>query len=133
MLFFMSIKRFEGLECWRLARVLTQEVYRVSGQGQFAKDFELRGQVRSAAGSTMHNGAEGFDAGTNPEFARFLRIAQRSCTEVQSELYVALDQSYIPMEEFQKLYELAAQVHRCIGGLIRYLIANPKPVRLADN
>ena len=43
----------------------------------------------------MHNIAEGFDSGTNAEFIRFLRYAKRSCTEVQSELYVALDEEYI--------------------------------------
>jgi four helix bundle protein len=39
--------------------------------------------------------AEGFDSETNPEFVGFLRYAKRSCTEVQSELYVALVQQYI--------------------------------------
>ena len=43
----------------------------------------------------MHNIAEGFDSETNAEFIRFLRYAKRSCTEVQSELYVALDEEYI--------------------------------------
>jgi len=35
----------------------------------------------------MRNIAEGFDSGTNPEFIRFLKIARRSASEVQSELY----------------------------------------------
>jgi four helix bundle protein len=43
----------------------------------------------------MHNIAEGFDSETNAEFIRFLRYAKRSCTEVQSELYVALDDECI--------------------------------------
>lgn len=49
----------------------------------------------------MHNIAEDFDSETNPEFVRFLRYAKRSCTEVQSELYMALDQHYITNDEFQ--------------------------------
>jgi len=32
----------------------------------------------------------------NAEFIRFLRYSKRSCTEVQSELYVALDKEYRP-------------------------------------
>lgn len=75
----------------------------------------------------MHTCAEGFDGGSNTEFARFLKMGQRSCTEVQSQLYVALDQHYITEEQFHQLYDHAAQVHRCIGGLIRYLRANPTP------
>ena len=54
----------------------------------------------------MHNIAEGFDSETNPEFIRFLRYAKRSCTEVQSELYVALDEEYISSGEFKYTYEL---------------------------
>lgn len=48
----------------------------------------------------MHNIAEDFDAESVVEVVRFLRCAKRSCGEVQSQLYVALDQSYISTEEF---------------------------------
>ena len=123
----MTIRRFEDLECWQLARELTKQAYATSGRGLFAKDYELRGQIRAAAGSSMHNCAEGFDAGTNPEFIRFLRIAQRSCSEVRSELYVAVDQSYVTQAEFDALYALATRVHNAIGGLIRYLKSSEKP------
>ncbi len=123
----MTIRRFEDLECWQLARDLTRKIYTISGKGLLAKDFELRGQIRDAAGSSMHNCAEGFDAGTNPEFARFLRIAQRSSTELKSQLYAALDQQYVTQTEFDDLYSHAGRVHKAIGGLIRYLISSPKP------
>ena len=53
----------------------------------------------------MHNIAEGFDAGGNTEFVRFLRYAQRSCSEVKSQLYVALEQRYIESSQFEFLYE----------------------------
>jgi four helix bundle protein len=48
---------------------------------------------------------KGFDSETTSEFIRFLRWAKRSCTEVQSELYVALDQVYIGNAEFQDVYD----------------------------
>lgn len=43
----------------------------------------------------MHNIAEGFDSGMDAEFIRFLKMARRSASEVQSELYLALDRKYI--------------------------------------
>jgi len=104
-----------------LARELCQRVYEVTGKPAFAKDFELRDQIRSAAGSAMHNIAEGFDGGSNAEFSKFLRYAQRSCTEVQSELYVALDQNYLANEEFEELYAKAKKTRAKIGGFIKYL------------
>ena len=103
----MKIERFEDIEAWRLGRELTADVYRVTDTGNFTKDFGLRDQIRRASGSVMHNIAEGFDSGTNAEFVRFLSYAKRSCTEVQSELYVALDQRYISATEFKTLYEAA--------------------------
>jgi len=95
----MKIERFEEIEAWQLARELTRKVYRLTKKPRFEQDYGLKRQIQEAAGSVMHNIAEGFDSETNPEFVRFLRYAKRSCTEVQSELYVALDEEYISTDE----------------------------------
>ncbi len=121
----MTIRRFEDIEGWQLARELTRQVYAVARHGAFAKDFGLRDQITRASGSAMHNIAEGFDGGSNAEFVKFLRYAQRSCSEVQSQLYVALDQTYISQDQFDSLYEQAAQTHAKVGGFIRYLSISP--------
>lgn len=120
----MAIRRFEEIEGWQLARELTKRVYAVAMRGAFAKDFGLRDQITRASGSTMHNIAEGFDGGSNAEFVKFLRYSQRSCSEVQSQLYVALDQAYISQDEFDSIYEQAARTHAKVGGFIRYLLSN---------
>ena len=117
----MKISRFEDIEAWKLARELAQEIYKLTKKSEFSRDFGLKNQIRSAAGSSMHNIAEGFDSDTNPEFIRFLRYAKRSCTEVQSELYVALDQSYITEKEFQDVYDKASRTRAAIHGFITYL------------
>ncbi len=69
----------------------------------------------------MHNIAEGFDSESNAEFIRFLRYAKRSCTEVQSELYVAFDEEYISPNEFKDVYEQAGRTRAAIRGFISYL------------
>jgi four helix bundle protein len=81
----------------------------------------LSNQIRDAAGSVMHNIAEGFEAGYDPEFARFLKMARRSTAEVQSELYLALDVDYISSEELKKGYDLAVEVKKLTNGLLKYL------------
>jgi len=123
----MKITRFEEIEGWQLARELTRKVYSLSSREKFSRDFGLRDLVQRAAGSVMHNVAEGFDSGSNAEVVRFLRYAQRSCTEVQSQLYVALDQKYLSSTEFEELFSLAEHGKSKIGGLIKYLITNAKP------
>ena len=130
----MKIERFEDIEAWQLARELTRKVYRLTKKPEFAKDYGLKKQIQDAAGSSMHNIAEGFDSETNPEFIRFLRYAKRSCTEVQSELYVALDEKYITSDEFKDTYEMARRTRAAVRGFINYLMkyegrktANPEP------
>ena len=118
----MRIDRFEDIEAWKLARELTRKVYALTKKVKFARDFGLKGQIQDAAGSSMHNIAEGFDSETNPEFVRFLRYAKRSCTEIQSELYVAVDQHYITKAEFQEVYDYAGRTRAAIRGFIKYLL-----------
>lgn len=117
----MAITRFEDIEAWQLARDLTRQIYKATKEGRFAKDYGLKDQIQRASGSSMHNIAEGFDSSTNPEFIRFLSYAQRSCTEIQSQLYVALDQKYITEKLFQELYDLSQKTKSKIGGFIKYL------------
>jgi four helix bundle protein len=69
----------------------------------------------------MHNIAEGFDAGSNLEFICFLKMSRRSASEVQSELYLALDRKYITSEELNCSYNLATETKRLINGMIAYL------------
>ncbi len=116
-----KIERFEDLQSWQKARQSANVVYDLTRRPAFAKDFQLRDQIRDAAGSVMHNIAEGFDSGTRAEFVRFLKIARRSGSEVQSELYLALDQRYITAEQLKSAYELATEAKRLINGMITYL------------
>ncbi len=116
-----KIASFEELQSWQKARQLANLIYGLTGNGAFARDFRLRDQIQDAAGSVMHNIAEGFDAGSNPEFVRFLKISRRSASEVQSELYLALDRKYIAADELAAAYELATDVKKLINGMIAYL------------
>jgi len=129
----MKIERFEDIEAWQLARELTRKVYDLTKNPKFTRDFGLKRQIQDAAGSSMHNIAEGFDSETNPEFVRFLRYAKRSCTEVQSELYVALDQQYITEAEFQDVYDHAGRTRAAIRGFIKYLVSYKKGQRKKRN
>jgi len=123
----VKIEHFEDIEGWTLGRRLANLIYDFTSNKPFSTDFGLRNQIQRAAGSVMHNIAEGFDSGSNPEFARFLGYSKRSCTEVQSELYLASDRGYISKEQFSEAYQLAGEAKSAVGGFIHYLQNNSKP------
>lgn len=123
----MKISRFEDIEAWKSARKLVNMVYDATAKKTFDADPDLRRQTRRAATSSMGNIAEGFDGGSDTELQRFLRMAQRSATEVQSHLYIALDRRYIDQPEFEAVYAQARETWRLIGGFVRYLQRSGPP------
>ena len=112
-----KIEKFENLIAWQKARMLTQEIYKITRHDNFAKDLGLRNQIQRAAVSIMSNIAEGFERGNPREFHQFLSIAKASCAEVRSQLYVALDVNYLDNEQFSSLLDLAKETGKIIGGL----------------
>src|SRR3989304_1217429 len=123
----MKIERFEDLQAWKEARALVSQIYRAIRTAESLKrDYRFRDQIAAAAVSVMSNVAEGFSRRSDREFTQYLFIAKGSCAEVQSLLYVALDQEYISQTDFEALYEQAEKAAKLISGLITYLLAADK-------
>lgn len=124
----MRIERFEDIQAWQEARVLVKIIYDATRFNKdFTGDYKFSGQIHSASVSVMSNIAEGFSRRSTKEFIQFLFIAKGSVAEVQSQLYVALDQGYINEEKFDELYFKSEEVARLISGFIRYLLNKDKP------
>jgi four helix bundle protein len=111
------IDRFEDFIAWQKARKLTTEIYKITGQGNFARDFGLKDQIRRAAVSSMSNLAEGFERGRPTEFHQFLSVAKGSYAELRTQLYVALDVGYLNLATFEALMSQATEVGKILGGL----------------
>jgi len=116
-----AIRKFEDIQAWQKARALTKEIYEITTVNGFANDFGLKDQIRRAAASIMLNIAEGFARKTDREFKQFLVQAHGSTAEVQSALYVALNQKYISQLQFNHLYSLAEEISRMIMKFSLYL------------
>jgi len=112
-----KIEKFEDLLAWQKAWELTREVYRITREGAFARDYGLSGQIQRAAVSIMSNIAEGFERGNPREFHHFLSIAKSLCAEVRSQLYVASDAGYLDEQRFGELMNLAIETGRITGSL----------------
>ena len=116
-----TIKRFEDLEIWQLAREVGNKVFEETQKGKLSKDYKLRDQMNNAGGSIMDNIAEGFGRSGRLEFIQFLSISKGSGNELQSQLYRCLDRKYFQQEKFEELYDLVDKLCRKIFGFMDYL------------
>lgn len=117
----MTFNHFSEIDAWQKARELTWDVYAVSRNGTFAKDFGLRDQIRRASVSIMSNIAEGFERSGTGEFVQFLSMAKGSAGEVESHFWVAFDLGYLDKATFDRLSSTTTETARLIGALMHYL------------
>lgn len=116
-----KIERFEDIKSWQAARELTAGIYSLTRGNAFTRDASLRDQMRRASVSIMANIADGFGRRSNKEFSNFLNMAHGSAAEVQSHLYVALDQTYIARSDFEDFYSKADDISKMIQAFMKYL------------
>ena len=117
----MKYNRFEDLPVWQKARELSKEVFQLTEENPFAKDFRFRDQIRASAGSVADNVAEGFERSGNKEFIQFLYIAKGSCGETRSQCYRAFDNNYISDQTLEALLNKTLEISTEISHFIKYL------------
>src|SRR5215470_18164337 len=115
-----TIRKFEDLEIWQIARKLSLKVFHLTEVGPSSEDYKFNNQIRASAGSVMDNIAEGFERSSQFEFVNFLSISKGSIGETRSQLYRGIDQNYFPSETVDLIKEYADLASN-ISGFIKYL------------
>jgi four helix bundle protein len=113
-----TIKNFEDLEIWKIARELVNMVY---SDFRKSSDFTFKNQITSAGISVMNNIAEGFCRNSDAEFRQFLNIATGSAGEVKNMYYIAEDQRYSALETALARRQKCQNLINAIGSLMKYL------------
>jgi four helix bundle protein len=116
-----TIQKFEDLEIWQKARLLSQKTYPLTFIIPIKDDFRYKDQVRGSVGSIMDNIAEGFERGSKLEFINSLTIAKGEVGEYKSQLYRGLDNNYLTKEWFNDLYALSDELTKMITSFVSYL------------
>jgi four helix bundle protein len=116
-----TIRSFEELEIWKMARDQANEIYKLTQADKFSRDFALKDQINAAAGSVMDNIAEGFERYSNKEFSQFLVIAKGSNAEVRSQLFRARDRNYISDSILSERIDFSTLIGKKIKTLFDYL------------
>ncbi|MBK5214682.1 MAG: four helix bundle protein [Flavobacteriaceae bacterium] len=119
-----TIEKFEDLEIWKEARLLSKEIILLSKNTELKTDYKLKDQIKGSSGSVMDNIAEGFERDGNLEFRQFLSIAKGSAGESRSQLYRVFDSEYISEEELFSLVDRYLSLSKRIANFIIYLNKN---------
>jgi four helix bundle protein len=116
-----KIQRFEDLIVWQKSMDLAEEIYKVTKQGAFAKDWGLKQQIQRAVVSISSNIAEGYERQTTQEYVRYLTIAKGSAGELRTQIVLAGRLGYLTPIEASVLVENCQEISRMLGGLKRRL------------
>lgn len=98
---------------------LAVEIYRISRQKPFARDFGLCNQIQRAVVSISSNIAEGDERGTNRESVYYFNVAKGSTAEVITQLHIAKRIDYIDTDTFEKLEDKTGKIRASLKKLIK--------------
>ena len=112
---------FKKLRVWEKAHALMLAVYGVAKSIRKTYDISLRSQMNRAALSIPTNIVEGRRQASDPEFARFLRIALNSGFELEYHLIAARDIGAIAERDSDFLICQVIEVRKMLHGLLRRL------------
>ncbi|MCJ7448577.1 MAG: four helix bundle protein [Bacteroidales bacterium] len=121
----MALQTHKDLKVWQESRKLVKEIYSLTSR--FPKDeiYSLTAQIKRAAISIPSNIAEGAARDSNKEYIHFLYISLGSVAELDTQLIIARDQSFINEKEFNEISEKLDSIGKMLSGLIKYRQSKP--------
>jgi len=115
---------YTELEVWKETRFLVNAVYQISKIFPKEELYGLTSQLRRCAVSIPSNIAEGCGRRTSADTIKFLHISRGSLYELETQLFVALDQDYLHKEDFDELFIQILKCKKLINGFIKYYKKN---------
>ncbi len=111
-----KIQKFEDLNVWKESVKLSVDIYKVLKN---CKDFGLRDQIQRSAVSIPSNISEDFDRKGNKEFIQILYIAKGSCSELRTQLYIALERRTIDKSVGKDFIDKSKMISEMLYKLIQ--------------
>jgi four helix bundle protein len=124
------VSDYKKLVVWRKAHALSLNAHRAATTIRGSDYASFRSQIITSAMSIPTNIVEGREQRSEAAFARFLRIALGSSSELEYHLRAAMDIGALGVEDYEALATQVAEVRMMLHGLIRRLeseIPDSKP------
>jgi four helix bundle protein len=109
---------YKDLIVWQKSLVLTKEIYRATELFPKSEIYGLTNQLRRASVSVMSNIAEGFSRRTFKEGQQFLSMAFGSTSEIEAQLILAYELSYI-RSDYTAIIDLLTEVRKMLNSMIK--------------
>jgi four helix bundle protein len=117
----VEMQNFRNLQVWQKSHRLALKTYEVPAYLLKPEAWPLRDQILRAAISIPSNIAEGAGRGSDPDFRRFLWHSMGSCNELDSQLLLGHDLTFIPSGVHTRLGNDLSEVRKMLVGLIQTL------------
>lgn len=118
------MKNFRELRTWQKGHQLTLKIYLVTKQFPKEEIYGLISQMRRSSSSIPTNIAEGCGRDSDGDLARFLSIALGSASELEYQLILSKDLSYVDSDTYDNLLSEAVEIKKMLNAFILKLKAN---------
>ena len=112
---------YKNLKVWQKSHELVLSLYKATAKFPKSEQWGLSSQIRRAAVSIPANIAEGCARGGDPEFVRFLYIAQASASELDYHIFLCRDLKLLAASDHETLSESLNHIRRMLTSLIQTL------------
>ena len=119
------LKNFKELKVWQKSYQLCLDVYKVTKGFPKEEKYGLTSQIRRASVSIPSNIAEGYGRKTTPDYVRSLYVAYGSICELETQIMLCGDLTYIEEENLRGIQNDIREVERMLKALIRSLENKP--------
>ncbi len=117
----MANKSYQDLTVWQKSMELTVQVYQITKKLPKEEMYSLTNQMRRASVSIPSNIAEGQARHSKKEFIQFLRIAQGSKAELETQFLLCLKIGYFIDSEIKGIMNLLQEIGKMLTTLIARL------------
>ena len=109
---------YKNLTVWQKAMMLAKDIYSVTASFPKSETFGLVSQMRRCVVSIPSNIAEGYGRGTNKDLVHFLYTSLGSSNELETQLILSREFTYLTDEDASMLLQLNGQVNKMLSSLI---------------